>query len=116
MPGNGSTEVISEEEQALLDSGFQYSNVEVIDLETLFIEHALEDVRDELLRAISLHGPLHSAHEGYSVLLEEMDELWDHVKMKQKDRDMEAMRKEAVQVAAMALKFITQICDTGNRT
>lgn len=96
MPGSGSTEII--------------------DLDELFIEHALEDVKDELLKAMKAHGPLHSAHEGYSVLLEEMDELWDHVKMKQKDRDMEAMRKEAVQVAAMAVKFITQICDTNNRT
>lgn len=53
-----------------------------------------------------------SAHEGFAVLAEEVDELWDHVKAKQGARDVEAMRKEAVQVAAMALRFIVDVCDT----
>lgn len=51
-----------------------------------------------------------SAHEAYGVLLEEVDELWDHVKVKQMKRDVAAMRKEAVQVAAMAMRFI-DFCD-----
>lgn len=56
-------------------------------------------------------GPANSAHEAYAVLLEEVDELWDHVKTKQRNRDLDAMRKEAMQVAAMALRFAAEVCD-----
>ena len=55
----------------------------------------------------------HSAHESYAVLLEEVDELKEHVWKKQSKRDLKAMRKEAVQVAAMALRFITDIVPEG---
>lgn len=74
---------------------------------------ALIDVGAEVKRArVELgFGPMHSAHEGYAVLLEEVDELWDHVKMKQKSRDLAAMRKEAIQVAAMAICFAAEVCD-----
>ena len=54
---------------------------------------------------------MNSAHEGYGVLLEEVDELWDHVKTKQKNRDLVAMRKEAIQIAAMAIRFAAEVCD-----
>ena len=51
----------------------------------------------------------HSAHEGYAVILEELDELWDHVKTNQSKRDIPAMRKEAAQIAACALRFMEMI-------
>lgn len=56
-------------------------------------------------------GSMNSAHEAYAVLLEEVDELWDHVKTKQKNRNLTAMRKEAIQVAAMALRFAAEVSD-----
>lgn len=55
-----------------------------------------------------------SAHEGYAILLEEVDELWDHVKTNQKKRDLYAMRNEAIQVAACALRFAVECCDEIN--
>lgn len=67
----------------------------------------------ELSRADRNHGPMASAHEGYAIVFEEMDELWDHVKTRQRDRDLTAMRKEAVQIAAMAIKFVRDVCDGG---
>lgn len=71
----------------------------------------LEDVGNELTRA-EKHGGFNSAHEGFAVLLEEVDELKEHVWMRQSKRDLEAMRKEAVQVVAMAIKFV-QMIDEG---
>ena len=78
---------------------------------------ALVDVTKELERATDLHGPMASPHEGYAVLLEEVDELKTHVFMKQKNRELAEMRKEAIQVAAMALRFVVDVCteDRGRR-
>lgn len=70
----------------------------------------LGDVRAELLRATATWPPFNSAHEGYAVLAEEVDELWQHVKTNQKRRDLTAMRREAIQVAAMALRFALEVC------
>ena len=56
---------------------------------------------------------MQSAHEGYAVLLEEVDELWDEVKKnpsKYAHRDKD-MRKEAIQIAAMAIRFVLDVCE-----
>ena len=60
-------------------------------------------------RAISLFPPFRSEHEGYAIILEKLDELWDEVK-KKKPRDKHLMRKEAIQVAAMATRFLIDLC------
>jgi hypothetical protein len=62
----------------------------------------------ELSRAMRKHGPMRGAHEGYAVILEELDELWDEVKRQKPDPD--ALRKEALQVAAMAMRFVADVC------
>lgn len=77
------------------------------------IAGALLDVNDELRAAIRKFPAFNSAHEGYAVLDEERDELWRHVKVRQGKRNVAAMRKEAIQVAAMALRFAIDICDGG---
>lgn len=62
------------------------------------------EVFDECLRATDVHGGFNSAHEAYGVILEEVDEFWDEVKKKRRNRDKVNMRRELVQVAAMAMK------------
>lgn len=75
----------------------------------------LNDLEAELTRAMKW-GNYNSAHEGYAVLLEEVDELWDHVKTNQKNRDIPAMRQEAIQVAACAIKFVAMLdCGIGRK-
>jgi NTP pyrophosphatase (non-canonical NTP hydrolase) len=65
----------------------------------------------ELEQARANWPKFNSAHEGFAVLREEVDELWEHVKTNQKRRDLAAMKKEAIQVAAMALRFAEECCD-----
>lgn len=74
-------------------------------------DEAVLAVRQELNRA-DKWGPFHSMHDAFAHLHEEFDELKAHVWTKQRDRDMKAMRAEAVQVAAMAIKAI-EVIDTG---
>ena len=64
----------------------------------------------ERARYVLGHGPMASAHEGYAVILEELDELWEEVRRHRSPANIQAMRDEAVQVAAMALAFIVEVC------
>jgi NTP pyrophosphatase (non-canonical NTP hydrolase) len=70
----------------------------------------LQELCDELDRAIRKYSRFNTAHEGWSVILEEVDELWDEVKRKQSKRSTKKMRKEAIQVAAMAVRFALEVC------
>jgi hypothetical protein len=71
----------------------------------------LTEIGAEVIQAESKWPPMNSAHEAYAVLLEEVDELKTHVWTNQKRRDIEAMRAEAIQVAAMAVRFVRDVCD-----
>ena len=81
------------------------------------ISEALAEVEAEVRRGEANWPPMNSAHEAYAVLAEEVDELWAHVKTNQKRRDLAAMRAEAIQVAAMAVRFARDVCseDRGRR-
>lgn len=79
--------------------------------DAILLLNATDDARTEAQNAANKYPPFNSAHEGYSVLLEEVDELWDHVKVKQGKRNVVAMRKEAIQVAAMAIRFAAELGD-----
>lgn len=67
-------------------------------------------VAAELARATANNGPFHSMHEGYAVLQEEVDELWEEVKKKPANRDKKNMLTECVQIAAMAQRFALDCC------
>ena len=72
----------------------------------LFVE-----VNNEHESAIAKFLPFHSAHEGLAIIQEEYEELKTEVFRNQSRRDMTSMRKEALQLATMALRFIMDICD-----
>ncbi len=72
-------------------------------------EKALLRVTEEFNRATENIPPFNSAHEGYAVLLEEVDELKAEVWKKDRERDRARMRKEAAQVAAMAMRFLVEL-------
>jgi hypothetical protein len=65
----------------------------------------LAEVDAELTRALRRFPRFNSPHEGYAVLYEELDELWDEVRADKEPGARERMRAECVQVAAMALEL-----------
>lgn len=68
-------------------------------------ERASNEIAAEAKRARNKFPPFNSAHEGASVLREEFEEMWDEVKA---DNLPDAIA-EAVQVGAMALRFIADM-------
>jgi hypothetical protein len=70
-------------------------------MHAIAIEAALEAEQ-----AGKLHGKLNSVHEAYGVILEELDEFWDEVRKKRENRSLASMRKELIQIAAMAIRTI----------
>ena len=75
------------------------------------VEAVADIVKAELHMARKKFPAFNSEHEGYAVLKEEVDELWEAVRLKQSDPSRDArIKKEAVQVAAMAMRFIVDRC------
>lgn len=74
------------------------------------IADILKQVLVEYDHATANYPAFASAHEGYAVLLEEVDELWAEVKVKQCKHDHDRMRAEAIQIAAMAVRFAMDVC------
>jgi NTP pyrophosphatase (non-canonical NTP hydrolase) len=72
-------------------------------------ERIMTMITDELDRAYAKHGrDQWGRHEFYAILKEEIDELWDAIKA---DMPMEEVRAEAIQVAAMVIRYL----ETGDR-
>lgn len=63
-----------------------------------------EDVKNEVIFASEKFPPYHSLHEGYAIMLEEFNELWDEIK--QKERDLTSIYSETKQVACTAIRFM----------
>jgi len=61
-----------------------------------------EMVTDELEEAREKFGPIHSGHEAYAVILEELQEFWEACRKWKGERYGVHALKELVQIAAMA--------------
>lgn len=70
------------------------------------IDDILLEIKQEYERAEQMFPAFHSLHEGYAVLLEEVDELWEMVRAKQSHKAGVMARKECIQIAAMAIRMI----------
>ena len=74
------------------------------------IDRDLRDIYAEFSRASELYPAFNSAHEGFAVIEEEFDELKAEVWKSPKKRDYKAMRAEAIQLGAMAMRFLKDVC------
>lgn len=80
------------------------------------LKTALSKVEIEVDRATRAHAPMATRHDAYAVLLEEVDEFWTEVKKnpaKMNATEQTAwrtnMRDELVQIAAMAVRSLTDL-------
>lgn len=72
------------------------------------INDAVEATLNELTKATEKFAGFKSLHEGYAVMLEEFDELWADIKRAGPHGVEDSrVKKEAIQVAAMSLRFLT---------
>jgi hypothetical protein len=71
------------------------------------------EIAAEYTRARIIHPPMHSPHEGYAVILEEVDELkklvWQYSSNNSGLFIKAQMREECLHIAAMALSFILEL-------
>lgn len=76
------------------------------------LQEILEDVKKEFKFATDKYGKFNSLHEAYAIVLEEVNELWEEVKTSQKDSSrIKFVRREAIQVATMAIRLIFDCCE-----
>lgn len=74
------------------------------------------EIEAEVTRARTVHKGMVSAHEAYAVILEELDEFWDEVKVNPRKLKPSAaadrlvrMRMELTQTAAMCVRAIADL-------
>ena len=66
-------------------------------------EIVLSDLMLELEKAEEKYPPFQNRHEGYGIILEELDELWEEIK--KKNPDSSKLYTEALHVAVTAIRF-----------
>ena len=75
------------------------------------IDSTLSLVKNEILKARKQHPKdYNSCHEGYAIISEELDELWDEIKIKESREEYSKfkIRNEAIQVACTTIRFIIE--------
>lgn len=65
----------------------------------------IQKVVAELDKATKKFPKFNSAHEGYAVIKEELEEAWEEIK----ENDNEKAKDEMIQVAAMAVRFVLDV-------
>lgn len=81
--------------------------------ESAKVRDAVCETLTELESAMAAYPRMPTFHDGYAVILEELDELWEEVRKKPYARSSHRMRHEAMQVAAMALRFMADLTGSG---
>ncbi len=71
------------------------------------IKEAFTQLEGEISRALLKHKAMNSPHEGWAVIKEELDELWEHVRA-DTGNGAEA-RAEALQIAAMGIRYAIDV-------
>ncbi len=74
-----------------------------------FAQKEQQIILAEFNAAATNHPPMNSLHEAWAVIYEEVDELWEQVKLKQRLRNNANVKTELRQIAAMALRALVDL-------
>jgi hypothetical protein len=77
------------------------------ELDWRVLESQILDMKLEATRCLKKHGPFHSEHEFYAILMEEVEELWEVIKKAPLEHRWHK-RQEAIQIGALILAFLDQ--------
>lgn len=75
----------------------------------ILVEYYSIKIMKELKKAIKKFKSFNSFHEGYAVIKEELDELWNEIKNKKQDKNK--IKNECIQTAAMCLRMLYDFYD-----
>lgn len=98
---------LTKKEKAIIQKHYEKGQKEH---KTKSLDLVLVKIIQEYKRAASKFGTFNSAHEGIAILREEYRELEDEVFWGTKSK----MEKEAIQVGAMAIRFLVDCCGFPN--
>ncbi len=73
-------------------------------------DEAFKQIETEFLRASDLYPDLHSNHEAYAVIKEELDELWDEIKRSKETTGNKQIKHELIQIGAMVVRYLDNLC------
>ena len=71
---------------------------------------SLSLIESEFTRANNLYPGFHSNHEAYAVIKEEFDELWDEIRKEKGVNGNDQIRNELIQIGAMVVKYLENLC------
>ncbi len=75
-------------------------------------EKMIDDIRDELDRACARFPTFTSLHQGWAIIHEETEELWEEVRRwKGTTVGRLKLRRECIQIAAMAIRFTEDLLE-----
>ena len=70
---------------------------------------SIKTIITEYNRSIMKNAPFHSTYEGWALIKQKVDNLWEEIKKEEATGSREAMMKEAAQIGAMAMRFIIDL-------
>lgn len=74
------------------------------------LKESLSKMEAEYNRASKLYPRFHSNHEGYAVIKEEIDELWDAIKKEKGVKGNKQIKHELIQIGAMVIRYLDNLC------
>ena len=82
----------------------------VADFRMSGIARAVKLIIGEYNQTITRNDPLESSYEGWALIKQEVDELWAEIKKGKLNGSQEELQREAVQISAMAMRFVVELC------
>jgi hypothetical protein len=81
------------------------------DLRITNIGKTIKAIIAEYNHSIVTNAPFNSTYEGWALIKQKVDGLWEEIKKDDPNNSREAIMKEAAQIGAMAMRFMV---DLGN--